>query len=224
MAVRITPALLEGLFKANKGAQHGPRDQAAIAAAALWGLMASELSQVTIKDVMNTDGSLKARWTLPAHIAFNGRPRDLFTVHETLIDKLSAYVSWRSKRNIGTTNLKRFASLNPNSELFLDDQGAPFGFTERSAKTGTKRVVSQQATGILRYYRDLVRRDRIAARKGLTFRDFRRCFIQELAKARLTTRNIMAVTGIRDYATVSRIAKSDPITVEAAIGGIYTRL
>lgn len=58
----------------------------------------------------------------------------------------------------------------------------------------------------------------------VTYGTFRKSFMIHLKRVGLTTRNIMAVTGIRVYESVSNVVRADPRTVSKAVGCLYDKL
>jgi len=59
---------------------------------------------------------------------------------------------------------------------------------------------------------------------GVTYGTFRKSFMIQIMRFGLTIRNIMAVTGIRDYESVSKVVRADPSKVSKAVGGLYDKL
>ena len=216
MRVLKTEELRE-LLGVNATGVMGPRDQAAIASAALWGVTASELAQIEVGHVVGQNGRLKQKWGLPAKIAFNGYARILFTEHPRLIQLLDKYLNWRVKRGWGIRQHSKFRGLDPASKLLLNDKAQPFHFT--GTKTGGRR----QPTGLNLFFKRLIGKTELAD-EGVTYGAFRKSFMAQLAQTGLSVRNIMAVTGIRDYESVSRVVKSNPLTVEKAVTGLYDKL
>jgi integrase len=216
---------LKELLSAQEGSEFETRDRLAILAAALWGLTASELSLLQVGDVVHEHGPLRKVWTLPAKTAYNGYERKISTEHARLIEALEAYLEWRcaqgAKLSGHVEHSTRYRGLDPQSVLMLNDNGAPFAFSKRSkAQPG-----SVQPTGINALFKRLIGRSNLNG--GVTYTDFRRSFICHLAReeeGNLSMRNIMAVTGMRDYSGVKRIVDADTKHLKDVVKGIYNRL
>ena len=208
---------LRELLDVNKTGVMGPRDQAAIAGAALWGVTASELALIEVGHVVASNGRLKQKWDLPAKVAFNGYARVLFTEHPRLNQLLDKYLNWRVKRGWGIKQHGKFRGLDPSSKLLLNDKAQPFHFT------GVKKGERRQPTGINLLFKKLIGKTDLAD-EGVTYGPFRKSFMTQLGQVGLSVRNIMAATGIRDYESVSRVVKSNPLTVEKAVTGLYDKL
>lgn len=208
---------LRALLKSNSEGEMGPRNQAAIACAALWGVTAGELSLLEVEHVMNPNGRLKKKWELPADVAFNGHARTLFTEHTRLIEILDEYLNWRVERGWGAKEHSRFRGLDPKSKLLLNDHGQAFSFTTRVVGVSG----GKQPTAMNLLFRKLITQSGI---DGVTYGTFRKSFMIELMRFGLTIRNIMAVTGIRDYESVSKVVRADPSKVSKAVGVLYEKL
>lgn len=213
----LTTEDLRELLEVNATGVLGSRNQAAIACAALWGVTASELALLEVGHMVASNGRLKQKWDLPAKIAFNGYGRILFTEHRRLVQVLDKYLNWRVKRGWGIKQHSKYRGLDPSSKLLLNDEAKPFHFT--GTKTGGRR----QPTGINLLFKKLIGKTELAG-QGVTYGTFRKSFMAQLANARLTIRNIMAVTGIRDYESVSRVVKLNPLTIDKAVAGLYEKL
>lgn len=213
---------LKELLRRVATEEFGPRNEAAVACAALLGLTASELSLLEIRDVMLKNGSLRAdEWELPGHSAFNGVSRTLIATHPKLAEILERYLDWRVERKWGIWNLHQYRGLNPESPLLLNDRGEPFAFTSRSkAEPNVK-----QPSGINVLFRKLISATKF---NGLiTYKDFRRSFMIHLyrpTEGGLTVRQIMTISGIRDYESVRAVVGGEPVLIAEAVKGIYKKL
>lgn len=208
---------IKELLRVNGVGEMALRNQAAIVCAACWGVTASELSLLEVHHVMHPNGRLIKQWELPADVAFNGHARVLFSEHRRLIEILDKYFDWRVERGWGIKTHSRFRGLNPESKLLLNDNAQAFGFSSR----GISNESGKQPTGINTLFRKLIANARL---DGVTYSAIRKSFMIHLKRAGLSIRNIMAVTGIRDYESVSRIVRADPLTVATAVGGLYEKL
>lgn len=220
MKILETDDLIE-IIRRNRGGDFGPRNEAAILMAALLGLTAGELSKVAVSDVLKANGEIRKNLVVPASIAFNGYEREVPIEHPRLFGALEHYIEMMFHFGWSVVNGVRYRKLDPKRAFILNDKGQPFGFSRRSKRDPDKR----QPTGLNTLFRSLIGRTRY---KGtVTFVDFRRSYIVHMARSDegdLSIRNLMEVSGIRDYGSVKKIVNLDTRSVTKAVRGIYTRL
>lgn len=115
----------------------------------------------------------------------------------------------------------RYRGLDPKLPLLLNDRGEPFRFTRRSKKSAD----DMQPSGMNLLFRQMLGRTKFAG--IVTYKDFRRSFIVHMGRSDeggLSTRNLMAVSGIRDYASLKKHLDLEPRRVVEQVVGIYKRL
>ncbi|MFK5915646.1 MAG: hypothetical protein QM484_14870 [Woeseiaceae bacterium] len=198
----------------------GPRNEAALLMATLLGLTASELSQVTVSDMLNARGEIRKTLVITPGISFNGNERDVPINHSRLIEALERYIVMLIARQWSIVKSKRYKRLDPKREFLLNDMGKPFAMSLRS-KNSSKR----QPTGMNTLFRNLIGRTKYKGK--VTYTDFRRSYIVHRARpdeGGLSIRDLMEVSGIRDYHSVKKIVDMDTRTIRKAVKGIYKRL
>lgn len=219
----IDEDILNELLKRNKNEGGGARNSVALFGAILWGLTASELTLLRVRDVLNQDGSLKFDWQLPEHIAYNGYARPLSTCHPKHIAALQEYIEDRKNKKIGVSNLGAFDRLDPDSSLVLTDKGAQYGMSPRKGKEGTK--TNYQPTGMTNLFKRMVRRTRYAG--DIKYSDFRNSFIIHMYRAMAgcpSMRELIEVSGIRDYESLKKIVIMDKEEIKKPIKNLFIRL
>ena len=203
--------------------QNAELNAALIAAAALWGLKASELSLVEVGDILTAKGELKRKWILRKEVSFNRYVRELYTEHESLVNYLNRYLEFRVNNRFGTTNIGEYRGLDPASRLFLTDKGKPFNFTRRSAKA--EGETNLQPTGMNNYFKRLIKNSCIS---DLSFRDFRSSIAVNMYREGSSNtrikKTIMEYLGIRSYDALMKILNSDPKSIHDMVKGIYKRI
>ena len=211
---------LKRLVERNKD-QHQELNAALIVAAAIWGVKSGELSLIEVADVLTPKGALRKKWVLRKEIAFNGYARELYTEHESLVDYLNSYLSFRIEHKQHVTNIGEYRGLDPESKLFLSPEGEPFKFSRREA--GKK--LNLQPTGMNAYFKRLILN---AGMSGITYKDFRRSLAIQMYRegARNTgvIKDIMQYLGIRSYSAMRKILNSDPRALHDMIKGIHRRI
>jgi integrase len=215
---------IKEILKRNEGGEFGLRNQVAILAAALWGVTAAELSRIGLGDVLDAKGQLRSTFHVGASIAHNGYEREIPldpSESKRLTSLLEQYLAWRVERGVGVVKSARYRGLDPKLPLLLNDRGEAFGFTRRS-KASEEDL---QPSGMNLLFRQMIGRTKFAG--IVTYKDFRRSFIVHMGRADeggLSTRNLMAVTGIRDYASLKKHLDLDSQRVTKQVKGIYKRL
>jgi len=197
-----------------------PRNEAVILMAALLGLTASELSLVTVSDMLNAKGEIKKTLIVTPGIAFNGHEREVSIGHSRLIEALERYIDMLLELKWGSGKSKRYGTFDPKQAFLLNDKGEPFGFSRRSKSSDT-----MQPTGMNALFKNFISKTKYKGK--VTYKDFRRSFIVHNARpdeGGLTIRDLMEVTGIRDYHSVKKIVDMDAKTIKKAVKGIYKRL
>ncbi len=193
---------------------------ALIATAAIWGTKAIEASSITVGDILDRDGRLKKKWVLRKEISFNNFQRVLYTVHESLVKYLDAYLDWRVANKIGVTNIGEYRGLDPEERLFLNPKGEEFAKTKRGGDS--KNYIP---SGFNAYFAKLIRNSNIP---GVTYKEFRRSLairmFREGAEKTNVKKGIMDYLGIRSYDALMNILNTDTLKLESMMKGIYKRL
>ena len=162
---------LKEILQRNQNGEFGPRDRAALSMAALMGLTASELSLITVGDVIQADGKMRKTAIIPAGIAFNGCDREIPLEHPVLMNAITLYLQWRIDRDWGLVNSARFNGIDPNTPFILNDKGEGLSFSRRNKSDKDKT----QPTGMNALIRRLIGRTKYNG--SVTYTDFRRSFI-----------------------------------------------
>lgn len=207
------------IFKRHKIGELGLRNAIAIYGASVWGLTASELSRVTISDVLDQNGQIIKRWLLPEQRAFNTVARIIYTINETHMQLLSDYIDWLIEKGLHLTNSGEYRGLNPGARLLVNDQIKKFGFTGREANSDK---TNEQSSGLNSFFKRLIERSELKGQ--VTYTDFRKSMIIQLKRAGIKNKEIMVATGIKDYNSIRKIVATDVIHLEDAIQGIYDRI
>lgn len=109
------------LMKLHNLGKFGLRNAVAIYLAGVNGLTASEISLITIGDLIDKKGLVKKRWVLPSERAFNGMSRMVCILNEHLIND---YLDWLIKNKINRTNLNEYRGLDPEARLLVNSLNA----------------------------------------------------------------------------------------------------
>lgn len=90
------------------------------------GLRITEISRITIADVMFPSGKLRQEVSMRAAVTKGCRPRSAFLAHKQLIDALEVYLQHRLARGIGTElGVVKYRGLLAHMPLIFSARGAP---------------------------------------------------------------------------------------------------
>jgi site-specific recombinase XerD len=113
-------------------------------------LALTELAQITVADYINAKGVVRKESELRAEISNTGKKRGLYWVAPGLVAALDAYLAWRVAHRHGVTTMKAaYRSLDPESPIFLTDEGQPYALTKRVLASSGKLSYSCNTLGAL---------------------------------------------------------------------------
>tara|TARA_Y100001001_G_scaffold158908_1_gene179093 strand:+ start:10235 stop:10915 length:681 start_codon:yes stop_codon:yes gene_type:complete len=186
---------VQRLLDMNAAPPFGARNAALIIGAVYWGLTPSELSLLRLEDVMDRGGEFYRIWTLPAHTAYTGEPRELRT-EDHVLPFFEAYMVWRESKETWTSNQNWYRGTDPKSPFFLNDRLGEFSLSPRS-KGGSDyqpRAMNEKLKSFIRK----------AGIEGVTPRTFRDSCIKAMYDAGCHYNDLMLITGIKQKETIDR--------------------
>ena len=90
------------------------------------GLRITEISRITIADVMFPSGKLREEVSLRAAVTKGCRPRSAFFVQKKLVAAMEAYLQYRIDKGIGTElGAVKYRGLLPHQPVIYSARGAP---------------------------------------------------------------------------------------------------
>ena len=138
----IEDAQMRHAFKVAAVAGQTPaRDVALLHVLYGTGMMANEVAQLEVGDVLDERGEFRRQSEVRAAISFNGRARPVFWVNQRVRDALSAYFVERLKLGHGVTAWRsQWRGLVQLGPVFLTNDGRPFTLTtSKTAACNTSR-------------------------------------------------------------------------------------
>ncbi len=112
-------------------------DEALIAYAGLAYFSASDLSLVTVSDVITERGQIVIENLLPAAYSSGGKGRLFYLGKKTYLhDVTDRVIQWRIDNKIKCLDRELFAGLPPESRLFLKPNGEEFGLVFKNRFEG----------------------------------------------------------------------------------------
>lgn len=113
------------------------RDKALISLAGMAYFSAAELSLLRVSDLITERHGLVYDGYLPAELNVSGHERYFFIGQDTYLRAaISEYIDWRLGRGFDTLDHDLYCGLNPDSRLFLKDDGTDFGLNFKSQSGG----------------------------------------------------------------------------------------
>jgi len=107
------------------------RDNLLLGLACICGLREIELTQITIGLFIAPTGEFNEFIVLPESITYDGYERPIMIAQEQLKEWFVKYIVWLINHKISTQQGKSHQGLNPNANLFLDDDYKPFTVQSR---------------------------------------------------------------------------------------------
>jgi len=206
---------IQELVDKNAGPPYGKRNAALIMGAVYWGLTPTELSLVSVQDVMHENGELLRIWVIPAHVAFNGEPRECHTENHVL-PFYDGYLDWRISKGWGTSNMHTFRELDPQSRFFLNDRGEPYKLSPRIAGSG-----QYQPRSMNEQLKRLISRTNLY---GATPSSFRDSYIRGLYENGCGWKDLMKLTGIKQKRTLEKKIRPQDAGLEIIFSNLFSRV
>ena len=127
MGKTISAKTIMSLAKKHGSDPFTALDEALIAMAGLGYFSANELSLIKVSDLISERGEACTDGFLPSELNANGRSRYFFIGKSTyLMDCLDRYIDHRLASDLGLLDRGLYRGLDPNTKLFLKDDGMPF--------------------------------------------------------------------------------------------------
>jgi len=191
------------------------RDVALLLIAYGTGLAPNETAKLTVADYLRENGEVLVDSAVRAEIAFNGRGRPLFFASAKVREAIDAYLAYRLKTRQGVTNQRAaYRSLDPQSRLFLTNDGEPFSFTKR---VGANGVASYSCESLTEIYRRLHHQAGILNGNASAAR---RTFAVRLHRQGRSLKLIQELIGVSSLTAVKKMVESDPVRLATIVSGV----
>jgi integrase/recombinase XerD len=195
---------IEHLIKATASYSRVPeRDTAMILTLYGTALAVTELATIKVSSYLKPDGSVLVASAVHPDIA-GARP--LFWSNKRIVTALDKYLQWRLERRQGAT-VKRgaYRGLDPDSPIFLADDGEPYSLTKRSLPSG---LVSYSCNTLGACV------SRLHANAGLeggSAQSARRTLAVKLHRQGYDLVHIASLLGHQSVSTTRRLVTQDPV-------------
>jgi len=189
------------VIKMNDKPPFAKRNKALVLGAVGWFLTPFEQTELTVKTVMNSDGTWKKEIELPKSITHNGIERTVVTGKPIELC-MQQYVDWLKANNINESGLHSYQGLDPESALFVSDKYEKYALSPRKkGEAGTQPIALNNKLN------NLLETAGVEGGKAMTLRD---SGIKIAYDKGAKVRDLLAVTGIRTLTSLmSRIRHSE---------------
>src|SRR5262245_7026309 len=107
------------------------RDTALLYTVFATGAKPIEIARLRVRDYLTEDGVAVEEAILDEQTAFNGKPRHIFFCNPKAVQAIDAYLEERLHLGHGTRKSQQFRGLDPDSNLFLTNDGRGMQITSR---------------------------------------------------------------------------------------------
>ncbi|NCU67985.1 site-specific integrase (plasmid) [Acidovorax sp. 210-6] len=198
---------IEHLLKATAAYSRVPlRDTALLLVLYGTALSVTELATITVGDYLDAKGSVRIASKVRVDVAHNSEERPLFWSNKRIVAALDAYLAWRVERKQGITVKKgAYRGLDPESALFLTEDGGAYSLTKRALPSG---VLSYSCNSLGAY---ISRLHSNAGIEGGSAQSARRTFAVKQHRQGRDLVHIAAILGHKSVSTTKRLVEGDPV-------------
>lgn len=169
-------------------------------------LNVTELATITVADYLDTKGVVRVTSAVRVDVSHNGEERPLFWSNKRIVNALDIYLAWRLERKQGVTVKKgAYRGLDPDSALFLTEEGQPYSLTKRTLPSG---VLSYSCNTLGAY---ISRLHANAGIEGGSAQSARRTFAVKQHRQGRDLVHIAAILGHKSISTTKRLVDGDPV-------------
>lgn len=204
----------ERLLKATVATSRMPERDAALLLTLCGTAMAvTELATITVDCFLRPDGAVKITSSIPVEVAHNGEERPLYWSNKRVVSAMEKYLEWRFENTHGVTIKKgAYRGLDPESPIFLTDEGHPYALTKRKlASGGLSYSCNTLGAHITRLHSNAgVDGNAQAARRTMAVKLHRKGY--DLV-------HVAAILGHRSITTTKRLVDGDPVRLADIVAG-----
>lgn len=198
---------IEHLLKATAACSRVPlRDTALLLTLYGTAMSVTELATITVCDYLDAKGNVRVTSAVRVDVAHNGVERPLFWSNKRVVAAMDAYLAWRLERKHGATVRKgAYRGLDPQSALFLTEDGRPYTLTKRVLPSG---ACSYSCNSLGAY---ISRLHTNAGIDGGSAQSARRTFAVKQHRQGRDLVHIAAILGHKSVSTTKRLVEGDPV-------------
>ena len=206
---------LEHMLKATQGHSRMPeRDVALLFVLYGTALSTTELARLKVSDYLQPDGRVKVESAVCKDVAHNGEARPLYWSNKRVVNSLDKYIAWRLERKHGATIRKgAYRGLDPDSALFLTDDGKPYALTGKRLPSG---VLSYSCNTLGAVISKLHTN---AGIEGGNAQAARRTWAVKQHRKGYDLVHIAKILGHKSITTTKRLVEKDPVRLADIVAG-----
>lgn len=203
----IEDAQMRHAFKvASVTGQTPARDVALLHVLYGTGMMANEVAQHEVADVLGERGEFRRQSEVRAEISFNGRARPVFWTNPKVCAALDAYFAERLRLGHGVTAWRsQWRGLVHLGPVFLTNDGRPFTLTARRTSAGNTSRSCESLTQTVRKLHDQAGIEAAGATAA------RRTFGVRQRRAGYDLRHIREALGLATLSAAKALCDGDPV-------------
>ena len=182
------------------------RDELLLGLSCLASFREIELTLATIDLFIAPNGELNELLIIPDSIAYDDNERPIPLSNEALQKLIENYITWLLENGINTHIGDSYLGLNPNAQLFVDDNYKPYTVQSRGDALSPNKMN--------KFLDSLIKKTELWD-KGIRRKSFIRTYIIQAYKSGLSVTDLMLVTGLGqdtiEKALVMDIGQYSPI-------------
>lgn len=180
------------------------------------GMTLQEIARLPIKAYLSVNGDVLDESYVSEDVAYNGTSRPVFWSNKELIAALDEYLAYRiENRQMVTTRKGAYRGLDPDSPVFLTDEGEPYKLTKRKTAAGT---ISYSCDSLSQLFRKLHMQ---AGVNGASATSARRTFAVRLHNKGYDLKSIKVLLGLKTLRSTKNLIDADPVRLGAIAAGVF---
>ncbi|MEM5406208.1 site-specific integrase [Paraburkholderia unamae] len=194
-AAVLRPAQIWHLLRATEATSRFPeRDAVILLLGFTVGMRISEIAQITIADVLFSNGRLRVEVSLREAVTKGCRQRTVYFTSQNLIDAIERYLAHRVERGLGTTlDNTRCRGLHPSLPVVLSRKGYPYSLNRKVRTSATGEQMDYWAADTLQSYVTKLYQE--AGLKGASSHSGRRSYASRLIYRGATVEQVSLLLG-----------------------------
>ena len=140
----------------------------------------------------------------------------MYWTNKELVAALDDYLAYRiENRQMVTTRTGAYRGLDPDSPVFLTDEGEPYKLTKRKTAAGT---ISYSCDSLSQLFRKLHMQ---AGVNGASAASARRTFAVRLHNKGYDLKSIKVLLGLKTLRSTKNLIDADPVRLGAIAAGVF---
>lgn len=180
------------------------------------GMMLTELARFPLKAYLQPNGNLREGSEVTPDIAYNGNPRPLYWSNKKVVDAIDKYLDFRiAHRHLVSTKKAAYRGLDPESPLFLTDEGEPYKLT---AQRTCMDAISYSCDSLSQLFRKLHLQ---AGIEGASAMSGRRRFAVNLNNKGYDLKHVKVLLGMKTLHATKALIDADPVRLARIAAGVF---